>query len=177
MKSHTQIGSDKPLDIADRQLPACNPSTVAGHSYSELAELWSGLTPQAVEGDARLAGDITTLALTSWMPRFVRLALVWVLNLILPWSGKGFFGNEGSNLWFGVARGARFGHYDISTQDGVDGQPVTWLDYNVKRNWPILRPIRGEARLLGPGTHLCRMQWKTRKGYFTVMYFTLTRKE
>lgn len=154
---------------------ACHHSAIAGYSYPELKELFSTLQPQLIETDTRLAGHITTLCGTSWMPRFLRRLLVWVLNLIFPWSGKGFFEEGGSNLWFGVKNGPRFGHYDVSIQaEGTDGKPVVWLNYDVKRNWPILRRIRGEARLLGPGIQLCRMLWKTRRGYFTVMYFTLS---
>lgn len=167
----TEIGT---TTAAVGETASCHHRTVAGHSYSEFNELFSTLQPQEIPDGSRLAGHASTLVGTSWMPRFIRRFLVLVLNFILPWSGKGFFGEEGSNLWFGVKSGSRFGHYNISIQDGSDGKPVTWLDYDVKKNWPILRRIRGEARLLGPGLQLCRMQWKTKKGYFTVMYFTLS---
>lgn len=172
----SQIDTHKDRDdFTNTSAGGCHHAAISGHSYGELNDLFSNLRPQIIEADARLAGHITTLCGTSWMPRLVRKLLAWILNLIFPWSGKGFFKDGGSNLWFGVKSGARFGHYDVSMQNGVDGKPVVWLNYDVDRNWKVLRRIRGEARELAPGVQLCRMQWKTRQGYFTVMYFTLSR--
>lgn len=155
----------------------CKPDTVTGYTFDELKELFSGLTPQAIKPGSRLAGHMTTLAGTSWMPRFLRRFLVKVLNLIIPWSGKGFYGEQGSNLWFGVRSGPKYGHYNVSMEDGLDGKKIIRLNYNNERNPAFLRRIRGEVRLLGPGIHLAEMLWKTRKGYFTIMYFTMTDNE
>lgn len=160
-----------------RPLPCVNPDTVVGHTYSELRELFENLAPPSLEGNVRLRGTILTLAGTSWMPRQIRRFIARLLWWVLPWSAKEFHGTYGSNIWFGLRRGRRFLHYDVSRQNGTDGKPVTWLDYNVERNWAIFRRIRGEMRLLGPGLLLCRMQWKTGSGYFTVMYFALSGNE
>lgn len=154
--------------------PTGNPRVVTGHSYAELNELFGNLRPPSTAPEGRLRGHVTTLMGTSWMPRFVRRFLAVFLGAILPWSAKEFLGAFGSNIWFGVPHGARWLHYAISEQAGTDGKPVIWLTYDIDRNWSLLRSIRGEARSLAPGVLLCRMQWKTRKGYFTVMYFTLS---
>jgi hypothetical protein len=154
-------------------LPQQRASALVGHTYGELAELFEDLPAPRIESELRLRGMITTFMGTSWMPRPLRWAIARVLGIVLPWSAKEFRGNQGSNIWFGFRRGIRFLHYEISQQAGVDGMPTVWLSYDVPRNLALFRRIRGEVRMLGPRLLLCRMQWKTRNRYFTVMYFTL----
>lgn len=156
-----------------RTLAQPRASTLVGHSYSELAELFEDLAAPRLESELRLRGMITTFMGTSWMPRPLRWMIARFLGIVLPWSAKEFRGTRGSNIWFGFRRGIRFLHYDITLQPGVDGKPVVWLSYDVPQNLILFRRIRGEMRVLGPRLLLCRMQWKTRNGHFTVMYFTL----
>ena len=145
-----------------------SPRFLVGHSYRELDEIFRGLsTPLRVE-DKRLKGTIIALAGTSWLPRWVRRSIGLAIGALIPWSAKEFYGPQGSNIWFGFQNGLRFLHYNVSRRAGTDGSDVIWLDYNIERNMPPFRRVRGEMRALGPGVMLCRMQWSKASGYFTV---------
>lgn len=138
----------------------------------ELAELFATLeSGEAPRGHTH--GRMTAFAGPGILPRWVCSLLFALLNFIDPWRGKSFADGAGANHWF-HRRGPGFGHYRVASQDGVDGHPSHWLDYNIDRNWRILRPIRGEARQLQPGLWLCRMVGATRKGHTDVLWFTLT---
>lgn len=109
-----------------------------------------------------------------WLPRWFCRLFYGLLNFISPWGGKSFASDErGANHWFGL-RGFAFGRYRIEERAGPDGRPSTWLNYDVDENPRLFRRIRGEVRALQPGVFLCRMLWKTSRGYPTVLWFTLS---
>lgn len=138
----------------------------------ELVELFATL-PAGAAPSGHLRGQLFAVRGLNALPRSLCRGLYALLSTpINPWRGKSFSNNRGSNhlLW---RNGPALGHYQISQQNGADGQPSLWLDYNVASNPSLLRRIRGEARHLGNGQWLCRMLWQTDHSQTTLLWFTL----
>lgn len=139
---------------------------------TELAELFSTL-PAGEAPSGYLHGRLFAIRGLGALPRPLARVIYKLLSTpINPWRGKSFSGSKGSNhlLWL---HGPALGHYLIGKQNGMDGQPSLWLDYNVDRNPALLRPVRGEARQLRPGQWLCRMLWQGNQTQTTLLWFTL----
>lgn len=139
---------------------------------AELAELFSTL-PAGEAPSGYLHGRLFAVRGLGALPRPLARAIYKLLSTpINPWRGKSFHGDHGSNhlLWL---HGPALGHYMIGKQNGMDGQPSLWLDYNVDRNPSLLRAIRGEARQLRQGQWLCRMLWQNDRGQTTLLWFIL----
>ncbi|MDD3764268.1 MAG: hypothetical protein PHP86_13350 [Nevskiales bacterium] len=162
----------------DLDMPAIEqpPADLLGQRQAELDELFATLAPvSAAQADGYWRGTLMAILGFGWLPR--PLARLWYRLLrtpLNPWRGKSFAQGGGANRWFGV-RGPAFGRFKLrETHSPIDGQPVLWLDYDIPENPRFLRPIRGEARMLGNGLVLARMNWQTRRGLHRVLYFTLT---
>lgn len=155
----TQISVSSPLNLNDWR-------------DQELAELFATL-PAGPSPSGHLHGKLFALRALGFLPRPLARAVYSLLSTpVNPWRGKSFSDNQGSNhlLWL---KGPALGHYRISQQNGTDGQPSLWLDYNIERNPALLRRIRGEARQLRHDQWLCRMLWQTNNGQITLLWFTL----
>lgn len=155
----TQISVSAPLNLSDWR-------------DQELAKLFATL-PAGSAPSGHLRGKLFALRGLGFLPRPLARAVYSLLSTpINPWRGKSFSDNQGSNhlLWL---KGPALGHYRISQQNGADGQPSLWLDYNIERNPALLRRIRGEARQLRHDQWLCRMLWQTNNGQITLLWFTL----
>lgn len=155
----TQISVSAPLSLSDWR-------------DQELAELFATL-PAGPAPSGHLHGKLFALHGLGFLPRPLARAVYSLLSTpINPWRGKSFSDNQGSNhlLWL---KGPALGHYRISQQNGTDGQPSLWLDYNIERNPALLRRIRGEARQLRHDQWLCRMLWQTNNGQIALLWFTL----
>lgn len=142
----------------------------------ELDALFALLpAPTAAEAAGHWHGTLMAVRGLGWLPRPLVHGLYRLLALPLnPWRGKSFGGETGANRWF-TAHGAAFGRFRVqASTSGVDGQPTLLLDYDLPENPAALRPIRGEARRLGDGLLLARMNWQGARGLHRVLYFTLT---
>lgn len=152
------------------------PADLRRQRQAELDALFSLLpAPAATAGTWR--GTLMAITGLGWLPRPLASGLYRLLALPLlnPWRGKGFAGGAGANRWLGLP-GVAFGHYRVThATSPVDGGPVLWLDYDLAGNPAPLRGIRGEARELGDGLLLCRMNWQGAQGLHRVLYFTLAR--
>ncbi|MTT51776.1 hypothetical protein F1529_04670 [Alcanivorax sp. VBW004] len=127
----------------------------------ELSEAYQGRL-YAVEGVRRL-------------PRLLRGPLHAIVNSpVSPWKGKFINGRQGGNMLLNRHGKRQLGFYRVTRGKAYDdGRPVIELDYDVPENPPSLWPIRGELRALGEQYYLARMLYRTRTGYFTVLYFSL----
>lgn len=158
--------------------PVARPTSadLLGQTQEELDRLFALLPPVSIEQAGGVhRGTLMAILGLNWLPRPLARGLYRLLALpINPWRGKSFESGTGANRWF-TAHGPSFGRYRVETRDSpVDGQPSLWLDYDVPENIGLLRPIRGEARLLGDGLVLARMNWQGKAGLHRVLYFTLT---
>lgn len=140
------------------------------HRQDDLDALFDSLE-SAAELDGTYVGRLIGISGLSWLPGMAKWFTYGILGTWLnPWRGKRFAGDHGANLW-GVGRYvAGWGHYRL-----IDSkqEAVTKLDYNVKKNPSLLRPILGEVRQIQDGLFLARMRYRTRSGVKTLMYFTL----
>ncbi|TJY63112.1 hypothetical protein E4T66_05215 [Sinimarinibacterium sp. CAU 1509] len=151
------------------------PTVLYTQRQHELDTLFSSLPTPARSLEGCWRGRLMAIRGFGWLPRvFARMLYALLGTPLNPWSGKSFANGTGANRWFGV-RGAAFGRFRVVEQamSPVDQQPVVWLDYDVPENPRLLRHIRGEARQLGNGLILARMNWKTQRGLYRVLYFTL----
>lgn len=142
----------------------------------ELDQLFALLpAPTPAQADGHWHGALLAVRGLGWLPRPLAGGLYRLLALPLnPWRGKSFGDDGGANRWF-TAHGAAFGRFRMqAATSAVDGQPVLLLDYDVPENPGLLRRIRGEARVLGDGLLLARMNWQGDAGLHRVLYFTLT---
>lgn len=119
----------------------------------------------------RLLGILGFDLLPAPVRAFVSRLLWTPLN---PWRTKSFEGGRGAN-WWGVGQGRiAFARYRVEAREALDGTgPVLALDYDIPENLAPLRPIRGEARALGPGLYLARMTYGRDPRPRCLLYFTL----
>jgi len=167
--SITQLtgGAESPTNL----IPSL--AVLSRYRQDEAEALFDNL-PQVRPGQLRgsFRGRIFALAGTGWMPRWLTAGLLAVLNLPLPfWIGKAFETDHGSNLWFSTTSPRRFGHYRLIP--ATENAPLG-LDYAVESNAKLLRSILGQVKDAGAGRYLCRMQWRKKGGFVTVLYFTLS---
>lgn len=153
-----------------------DPDSLIRLHKEELDTLFEALDPIA-EGQLRgaLAGKLLAVVGLDTLPEPVRGVLHLVANsAVSPWKGKYFEGDSGSNLWMGLELGRRFGHFKVSHAPSMQGRGELLLfNYDVPENPAPLRAIRGEARALGPGLYLARMNYLSGSGHSTLLYFTL----
>lgn len=145
----------------------------------ELDDLFALLPPVTpAEADGHWQGTLMALRGLDRLPRPLARGLYRLLALPLnPWRGKSFAQAEGANRWLGLP-GLAWGRFRIeATDSAVDGRPTLLLDYDVPDNPALLRGIRGEARRLGDGVLLARMNWQGRHGLQRVLYFTLAKAD
>lgn len=162
---------------ASLPMPPARPDDLLRMRQQELDALFELLpVPAPGSSDGVWRGTLMAITGLGWLPRSIAAGLYRVLALPLnPWRGKSLDAGRGANRWFRLP-GAGFGAYRVSsTKSPVDGKPVLWLDYDVPENLAALRPVRGEARLLGDGLLLCRMNWQGSADLHRVLYFTLVR--
>jgi len=164
----TTITSNQKVAISDRQ--------VLDYRQEELHEIFDSL-PEAtsMELEGAYKGKLFAIMGIQRLPRFLNR---WITRLIqtplIMWAGKGFYGEEGSNLWFTTSKKIPFGHYKIGVNEALEGGgKVIGLDYGVDKNIGLLKPIMGEARKIGEGQYLARMMWRTKKSNVCVLYFML----
>ena len=138
----------------------------------ELQELFATLA-SAPEIGGYWTGRVFAVRGLGWLPRPLASGVYALFSTPLnPWRGKSFDHDAGSNQWIRL-KGFAFGHYLIKQQAGIDGQPSLWLNYDVANNPALLRPVRGEARLLQEDVLLCRMLWQGKQDLTTLLWFTL----
>jgi hypothetical protein len=160
-------------------VPPRRPAELLRQRQSELDALFELLpAPTADQADGAWRGTLMAITGLNWLPRGIAAVLYQLLALpINPWRGKSFDHGSGANRWFGMP-GAAFASYRVSVDPSpVDGKPAVELDYDLPENLALLRPIRGEARLLGENLLLCRMNWQGKAGLYRVLYFTLARAQ
>ncbi|MDI1302452.1 MAG: hypothetical protein PSX71_11135 [bacterium] len=153
------------------------PTDLLRQRQAELDALFSLLAPPSpAQAKGYWHGTLMAVHGLDWLPRALAGSLYRLLSTPLnPWRGKSFDSTSGANRWL-LVHGAAFGCFTMHTTNSpVDGQPVLLLDYNVAGNPGLLRNIRGEARQLGNGQLLARMNWQGSAGLQRVLYFTLTR--
>ncbi|MCW5829348.1 MAG: hypothetical protein KIT79_08535 [Deltaproteobacteria bacterium] len=149
-------------------------SSLAGLSLSELARIFAQL-PSGSAGD--LSGTYTGKVLATpgldSLPETLRSALLSIVNSpVSPWRGKRFGDGTGSNVWLGGS--TEFASFRIAQAEALDGTgPVIQFDYDVDGNPAPVRKILGEARPLGEGRYLARMNYRFDSGPVLILYFTL----
>jgi len=155
---------------------AFSDTEIMGYRQAELDVIFDSL-PEATTMDLEgpYKGTLFALMGIQRLPRFFTRWITRILQIpLVIWGGKGFYGEEGANLWFTTARKIPFGHYKIGISDALEGRgKVISLDYGVDKNLFLLKPIMGEARKVGEGQYLARMMWRTKKSHTCVLYFTL----
>lgn len=164
----TTITSNQKVAISDKQ--------VLDYRQEELHEIFDNL-PEAtsMELDGAYQGKLFAIMGIQRLPRFF---VRWITRLIqtplIMWAGKGFYGEDGSNLWFTTSKKIPFGHYKIGVSEALTGGgKVISLDYRVDKNIGLLKPIMGEVRKAGENYYLARMMWRTKKSNTCVLYFSL----
>jgi len=149
------------------------------YKQEELDVIFDSL-PAASEMDLEgpYKGKLFAIMGIQRLPRFFNRWITRVLQIpLVVWAGKGFYGENGSNLWFTTSRKIPFGHYKIGLSETLKGSGnVISLDYEVDNNLGLLKPIMGEARKVGEGQYLARMMWRTKKSNVCVLYFSLKNK-
>ena len=155
---------------------AFSDARIMDYRQEELDVIFDSLpeaTTMDLEGSYK--GTLFAIMGIQRLPRFFTRWVTRILQLPLAvWAGKGFYGENGSNLWITTSRKLPFGHYKIGLSDALVGSgKVISLDYKVDNNLGLLKPIMGEARKVGEGQYLARMMWRTKKSNVCVLYFTL----
>lgn len=143
---------------------------------SELDDLFAMLpAPTAADAEGYWHGTVFAVRGLDWLPRPLARGLYRLLSTpVNPWRGKSFAQGGGANRWF-TAHGPGFAGYRVTVGNSpVDGKPALLLDYDIPDNLALLRPIRGEGRVIGDGLVLARMNWQGANGLHRVLYFTLT---
>lgn len=149
------------------------------HSQSELDELFMVL-PALKEGELSgvFQGTLMAVIGLGWLPRVFRVFLYRLLQTFInPWKGKRFDNNQGANIWFSRKGNILFGYFTISdNHKGSDSHLLTYLSYDVEKNFSFLRAVRGEVRQLDDRFYLARMNYLTSKRTLRVLYFTLEKQ-
>lgn len=149
-----------------------------GASREELELLFSQLpTPQAASLKGAYLGKLYAVEGLRFLPTPIRaLAHIGVNSAISPWKGKCIEGKKGGNMLLSSAGDKQLGFYSVKKGKAYDGSGAAIvLDYDVPENPPILWKIRGELREIREQYYLARMLYQTKNGWFTVLYFTLSK--
>lgn len=153
-----------PADLAD----------LRGSAFATLDVAFeNGTEPDMPELDGAYGGRLVAFRGLDALPSLVRGPLNAILtSALVPWRGKRFSGDTegnrfGTNIWLTMF-GPDFTHFDVS-----QAASALQLDYNIPRNLPPIRSIRGEVRRLAPGLYLGRMSLQIRGQRTPLLYFTL----
>lgn len=146
------------------------------YSQQEADELFEQLPFADVEQLSGVyRGRLFAVKGFDWLPRILRSLLYGLLGTwVNPWKGKYFQQGFGANIWLLNSSRVQFGHYKTDTQaDTLTDNGNPFLNYDIEKNWRLLRGIRGEARILSDNLILARMNYVTAKKVVRVLYFTL----
>lgn len=153
-----------------------DPDSLIQLHQDELDTLFEALEPASADQlCGALEGKLLAVAGLDVLPEPLRGILHLVANsAVSPWKGKYFEAGRGANLWLGLDGGRHYGHFKTVLAPSMRGEgDVLQFNYDVMENPGLLRKIRGEARVLGPGLYLARMNYLTGSGHTTLLYFTL----